>query len=127
MYLCCLHLPLPDAMTARHLPLTRWQQRTTCVCGWSIATSKPNVCSNTFSLNTRSCACSRYFCMTIYIISVTGSETFYEFLDCNEYTSVTVREKESSGKLLHFLHFLLAKSNISIMIDSLHQNLHDST
>ena len=47
-----------------HSPLTRWQQRTTWVCGWSMATSKPRVCSSTFSLNTRSCACSRYFCQS---------------------------------------------------------------
>lgn len=40
--------------------LTRWQVVTTCVCGWSTATSKPSVCSNTFSLKTRSCACSWY-------------------------------------------------------------------
>jgi len=31
-----------------------------------MATSKPSVCSNTFSLNTRSCACSRYFCKTVH-------------------------------------------------------------
>ena len=37
-------------------PFTRWQVRTTWVCGWSMATSKPKVCSSTFSLNTRSCA-----------------------------------------------------------------------
>jgi len=39
------------------------------VCGWSMATSKPSVCSNTFSLNTRSCACSRYFCKTAHSFS----------------------------------------------------------
>lgn len=41
-------------------PLTRLQVLTTCVCGWSMATSKPNVCRSTFSLKTKSCACSWY-------------------------------------------------------------------
>ena len=35
-----------------------------------MATSKPSVCSNTFSLNTRSCACSRYFCKTAHSLSM---------------------------------------------------------
>ena len=37
-------------------PLTNWQQRTTWVCGWSMATSKPRVWSRIFSLLTSSCA-----------------------------------------------------------------------
>lgn len=36
------------------LARTRWQHRTTCVWGWSMATSKPRVCRRTFSLKTRS-------------------------------------------------------------------------
>lgn len=51
------HFSSGGSMTYRtRSPFTRWQVRTTWVCGWSMATSKPNVCSRTFSLNTRSCA-----------------------------------------------------------------------
>lgn len=46
-------------------PLTRWHVRTTWVCGWSIATSKPSVCRSTFSLNTRSCAWKQNKCIKI--------------------------------------------------------------
>lgn len=103
-YTCCLHLPPLVVMTARHLPLTRWQQRTTWVCGWSMATSNPSVCSNTFSLNTRSCACSRYFCKPVHDFS----KIFWAFevLELKLVCTVSSSREGKPCQLLHFFHFL---------------------
>jgi hypothetical protein len=50
-------------------PLTRWQQHMMFVYKWSISMLNPSVCSKTFSLNARSCSCSRYLYVTIFNFS----------------------------------------------------------
>lgn len=59
----CAAVVLPN-LFLKYSPRTSWQHLTTCVCGWSMATSKPRVCSKMFSFTTSSCALSKYACMS---------------------------------------------------------------